>query len=351
MKLNTRKSKKINKKKRLSRKKNKTRQVSKRLKNMRKKTQRGGSQSNNTVKPDRCTQLLSYINNEKPKYLDSDKHYEDSNENPYVLSNLIAAIVSNCSKRKKLDIKPLILLDKDITGSKYTAKIKDKLDNLIIAIAIWLKNQKPGNEDTENDNNEQCGDGKSIPHYNEIVHNLKTQWFSFNNVNIETSEIKNEFKEVIEYLFNYKSTPNNYQELKDKPDENNIKCIFIKIYGKILLDEFYSLSRGQNKYEDINWHKGPKRAQSAGANNNNNNLKSKGRIMGFGYKIAQNMLYGKLPGQEEKIDSSYDLWFNEIDTNIGLLNELNNKSIIKQAYEKIHGTQTVNNSNTEEEVV
>ena len=153
MKLNTRKSKKINKKKRLSRKKNKTRQVSKRLKNMRKKTQRGGA---NTVKTDRCTKLLSYINEDIPKYSDDDKHYKNSDKNPYVLSNLIAAIVTNCSKRKKLDIKPLILLDKDITGSKYTANIKDKLDNLIIEIAKWLQNQTPGNEETDN-NETNCG--------------------------------------------------------------------------------------------------------------------------------------------------------------------------------------------------
>ena len=349
MKLNTRKSKKINKKKRLSRKKNKTRQVSKRLKNMRKKTQRGGA--NTVAKTDRCSKLLSYINDPNPNYLAVDDHYKNSDKNPYVLSNLIAAIVTNCSKRKKLDIKPLILLDKDITGSKYTANIKDKLDNLIIAIAKWLKKQEPGNEDTEdteNNSNATCEDGP-IQHYNEIVHNLKTQWFSFNNVNIETSEIKNEFKEVIEYLFNNKSTPNNYQKLKDEPDENNIKCIFIKIYGKILLDEFYKLNSGEKTYKDINWHKGPKIAQSAGANNNN--LKSKGRIMGFGYKIAQNMLYGKLPGQEEKIEGSYDLWFNEIDTNQKLLNDLNNNSIIKQAYKTIHGTQKVNNLNAEDEEV
>ena len=64
--------------------------------------------------------------------------------------------------------------------------------------------------------------------------------------------------------------------------------------------------------------------------------------MGFGYKIAQNMLYGKLPGQIDKINDSYDLWFDEINTHNALLTQLGEDSFIKQAYEKIRKSQEDN---------
>ena len=338
MKLNTRKSKKINKKKRLSRKKNKTRQVSKRLKNMRKKTQKGGSEpASNAKKTDRCVQLLSYIRDSDPQFETRDAHYEDSNKNPYILSNLIAAIVNNCSENKKLDIKPLILLDENITDN-----IKDELDYLIIAIAKWLRKAQINDDDDEHDddNNSKCG-SETIPHYNEIVHNLKTEWFTNENVNTGTKIISPEFKEVIKYLFN-KGNYENYENLKNHHTDDNIKCIFIKVYGEILLEEFYTLKSGKKEYAKIKWHKQTQKKKKGGANTNINNLKNKGRIMGFGYKIAHNMLYGKLPEQKREIDDGYSSWFNEIDTNPGILSQLKNNSVIKKAYGKIRKSQEGN---------
>ena len=249
--------------------------------------------------------------------------YKNAKNNPFILANLISSIVNNCSKEKSLEVRPLILLDKNMVGKSFNSELPQEYDELLYKIKEYLDKQKP--EDTDDD------------HINEIIFNLKTQWFTENNISKSNQRIDPKFRKIM-YNILRKLSYDELEKLKDYPNDTNIKEYFIKVIGTRLLEDFNSIKtkNGNQTFENMTWRMTGGSDPSASSNNTNENeIKSKMRLMNPMYKIAYHMLHGNIGEQRRLGEGSYSLWLKEINNIYSNNNsrQKNELGLLKDYYE------------------
>ena len=267
-----------------------------------------------------CEELIGQL-----KTPNTQGKYKNAKNNPFILANLISSIVNKCGEEKKLEVRPLILLDKNMVGKSFNSELPQEYDELLYKIKEYLDKQKPNAEDTDDD------------HTNEIIFNLKTQWFTENNISKSNQRINPMFRKIM-YNILRKLSYDELENLKDEPSGTNIEKYFIKVIGKRLLEDFNSIKtkNGNQTFENMTWRMtGGSDPSASSSNKEENKLKSKMRIMNPMYKIAYHMLHGNIGEQRRLGEGSYSLWLKEIN-NIYSNNNSRHKNelgLLKDYYE------------------
>lgn len=290
---------------------------------------------------DTCQGLIQQL-----KTTNTQGKYKNADKNPFILANLISSIVNKCGEEKSLEVRPLILLDKNMVGKSFNSELPQEYDELLYHIKKYLKDQQLENEDKD--------DGDD--HTNEIIFNLKTEWFRDSNISDNRDFIDPIFRKIMYNILKELPTKQ-LEQLKSDPNDENINQYFIKGIGARLLEDFNKihLKDKSQTFQNMKWRmKGG--ANPSSNNKEENKLKSKMRIMNPMYKIAYHMLNGKLGEQSLLSQGQYSLWLKEIyniyqnkvnDEDLGLLKEY--YDYFKSKKETLNLTETKKSKNVSQE--